>query len=56
MKEGKPSKTVFKLDMTKAHDRVSWFCMMKVLIKMGFNEFVVDLNWKFLANIWLLLI
>ena len=42
---------MIKLDMTNAHDRVLWFFMMKVLMKMGFHEFEVDINWRLLAKI-----
>lgn len=51
-KEGKPSSIVIKIDMTNAHDRVSWFFLIKMLMKMGFHEFEVELNWRLLAKIW----
>ena len=50
-KEGNPSNIVIKLYMTKSQDRVSWFFMMKVLMKMGFHKFEVDLTRRLLANI-----
>lgn len=43
-KEGKSSNIIFKFNMTKAHDRVSWVFMMEVLMKMGFHEIEVELN------------
>ncbi|XP_049364489.1 uncharacterized protein LOC125829284 [Solanum verrucosum] len=51
-KRGKPSNVIFKLDMAKAYDGVSWFFLMKVLRKMGFTESFVDLIWRLLANNW----
>jgi len=43
-KRGKPSNVIFKLDMAKAYDRVSWFILMKVLRKIGFAKTFVDLR------------
>lgn len=49
-KRGRPSNVVIKLDMAKAYDRVSWFFLMKVLRKVGFSEYFVDMIWRLLAN------
>lgn len=49
-KRGKPTNVVMKLDMRKAYDRVSWFYLMKVLRKMGFSNFFVDIILRLIAN------
>lgn len=49
-KRGKPANVVLKLDMAKAYDRVSWFFLMKVLRKMGFDSKFVDMVWRLIAN------
>jgi len=49
-KRGKPANVVIKLDMAKAYDRVSWFFLMKVLRKMGFDSRFTDMIWRLIAN------
>lgn len=49
-KRGKPANVVIKLDMAKAYDRVSWFFLMKVLKKMGFDGRFVDMVWRLISN------
>lgn len=51
-KRSKTANVVFKLDMAKAYDRVSWSFLMKVLDKMGFNKLVTDKIWRLVANNW----
>ncbi|XP_060200359.1 uncharacterized protein LOC132628609 [Lycium barbarum] len=51
-KRGKPANVVIKLDMAKAYDRVSWLYLCKVMGKMGFSSFFIDLIWRLLANNW----
>lgn len=51
-KRGKPNNVFIKLDMAKAHDRVSWFYLMKVLRKMGFPDAFVDIIWRLISNNW----
>ncbi|XP_060177905.1 uncharacterized protein LOC132607846 [Lycium barbarum] len=51
-KRGKPANVVIKLDMEKAYDRVSWLYICKVMGKMRFSPFFIDLIWRLLANNW----
>ncbi|XP_060190609.1 uncharacterized protein LOC132619859 [Lycium barbarum] len=51
-KRGKTANVVIKLDMAKAYDRVSWLYLCKVMGKMGFSSFFIDLIWRLLANNW----
>lgn len=51
-KRGTPANVIFKMDIAKAYDRISWFFFMKVLRKMDFLENFVDLMWRLLANNW----
>ncbi|XP_059288678.1 uncharacterized protein LOC132042067 [Lycium ferocissimum] len=49
---GRPANVVIKLDMTKAYDRVSWLFLTKVLRKMGFGEFLIDMVHRIISNNW----
>ncbi|XP_060186235.1 uncharacterized protein LOC132615631 [Lycium barbarum] len=49
---GKPANVVIKLDMTKAYDRVSWLFLTKVLRRMGFGEFTIDMVFRVIPNNW----
>ncbi|XP_060212295.1 uncharacterized protein LOC132639929 [Lycium barbarum] len=51
---GKPTNVVIKLDMAKAYDRVSWLFLTKVLMKIGFGEFTIDLVFRIISNNWAL--
>lgn len=51
-KRGRPTNVVIKLDMTKAYDRVSWLYLTRVMRKIGFNDVIVDMVWRLLANNW----
>ncbi|KAK6780088.1 hypothetical protein RDI58_022272 [Solanum bulbocastanum] len=46
------SNVVIKLDMAKAYDRVSWSYTCLVLRKMGFDEAIIDMIWRIMANNW----
>jgi hypothetical protein len=46
------SNVVFKLDMEKAYDRMSWFFIIKVLRAFGFPETLIDLVWRLISNCW----
>jgi hypothetical protein len=46
------SNVVFKLDMAKAYDRMSWFFVIKVLRSFGFPETIIDLVWRLISNCW----
>ncbi|XP_060211633.1 uncharacterized protein LOC132639172 [Lycium barbarum] len=50
----KPANVVIKLDMEKAYDRVSWVFLTKVLRRMGFGEFTIDLVFRVISNNWAL--
>lgn len=43
---------VFKLDMTKAYDRLSWLFLTKVFRKMGFCERFIGLVFGIVSNNW----
>ncbi|XP_060195177.1 uncharacterized protein LOC132624410 [Lycium barbarum] len=43
---------VIKLDMAKAYDKVSWPYLCAVLRKLGFDEKLVDLVFRFISNNW----
>ncbi|XP_070055358.1 uncharacterized protein [Nicotiana tomentosiformis] len=49
---GKPANVVIKLDMAKAHDRVSWKYLMHVLRKMGFAECFINMIWNLISSNW----
>ncbi|XP_060200436.1 uncharacterized protein LOC132628686 [Lycium barbarum] len=49
---GKPANVVIKLDMAKAYDRVSWLFLTKVLRRMGFGEFTIDLVFRVISTNW----
>lgn len=51
-KRNKHHNVVFKLDMTKAYDRVSWVYLIKVMRKFGFTERMIDMIWRLLSNNW----
>jgi hypothetical protein len=44
------SNVIFKLDMEKAYDRISWFFIIKVLRAFGFPEDLIDLVWRLISN------
>ena len=43
---------VFKLDMTKAYDRMMWPFLIKVLRAFGFGERWIDMIWRIISNVW----
>ncbi|XP_060190564.1 uncharacterized protein LOC132619785 [Lycium barbarum] len=49
---GNPANVIIKLDMAKAYDRVSWLFLTKVLRRMGFGEFTIDLVFRVISNNW----
>ncbi|XP_060210415.1 uncharacterized protein LOC132637323 [Lycium barbarum] len=49
--KGNNSNLVFKLDMEKAYDRVSWLCIIFILRNFGFSEFFIDLVWRLLSDL-----
>ena len=42
-KSGKVGEMAFKLDMSKAYDRVKWGCVEKIMLKMGFHTHWVEI-------------
>lgn len=52
IKRGKPSNIVIKLDMDKAHDRVSWFFLIRVLRKMRVSTTFVNMILRLMSNIY----
>ncbi|XP_027157143.1 uncharacterized protein LOC113758529 [Coffea eugenioides] len=48
MREGN---VVFKLDMTKAYDRMIWPFLVKVLRAFGFGEHWIDMVWRIIFNV-----
>lgn len=46
----KPIDVAVKLDLSKTYDRVNWSFLIKILEKMGFDNQVVDMIWKLMAN------
>ncbi|XP_060182470.1 uncharacterized protein LOC132612164 [Lycium barbarum] len=51
-KNNKGGNVIFKIDMTKAYDRMSWNFICSVMRKMGFNEAWVHAIWNLLSNMW----
>ncbi|XP_060190319.1 uncharacterized protein LOC132619425 [Lycium barbarum] len=49
---GKPANVVIKFDMAKAYDRISWLFLTKVLRRMGFGEFTIDMVFRVISNNW----
>nr|XP_009786496.1 PREDICTED: uncharacterized protein LOC104234597 [Nicotiana sylvestris] len=43
---------IIKLDMSKAHDRMSWIFLMAVMRKFGFSENWIDIIWRLVSNVW----
>src|SRR5436190_1263086 len=41
-----------KLDMSIAYDSNSWFALIKILKKFGFNEGTIDMIWRLISNCW----
>ncbi|XP_049414633.1 uncharacterized protein LOC125877356 [Solanum stenotomum] len=51
-KRGKPANVVIKLDMAKTYDRVDRRFLISVLEKMGFDNRMLDMIWRLVANNW----
>lgn len=49
--KAKPN-VVLKFDMTKAHDRLSWLFMTKVMRKKGFCERFIGVIFGIVSNNW----
>ncbi|XP_059289249.1 uncharacterized protein LOC132042737 [Lycium ferocissimum] len=49
--KGKKANIVFKLDMEKAYDKVSWLCVIFILRKFGFSEFFIDQIWRLISDV-----
>ena len=47
---------VVKFDMAKAHDRVSWVVLTKVLRIFDFSEVIIDMVWRLISNNWYLVL
>ena len=45
-----------KLAMAKAYDRVSWFFIVSVLRRFGCGERFINMVWRLMSNVWLLVI
>nr|XP_027109237.1 uncharacterized protein LOC113729105 [Coffea arabica] len=43
---------VFKLDMTKAYDRMKWPFLIQVLRAFGFGERWINMIWRIISNVW----
>ncbi|VFQ75956.1 unnamed protein product [Cuscuta campestris] len=43
---------IFKLDMAKAYDRVSWYYMNKIQRQLGFSDKWIDIIFRLLSNNW----
>ena len=47
---------VYKLDMAKTYDRVSWLFLIHVLRHYGFGEKFRDMVYRLLSNFWFLVL
>ncbi|XP_012853646.1 PREDICTED: uncharacterized protein LOC105973172 [Erythranthe guttata] len=43
---------IFKVDMSKAYDRLEWRFLIRAMRNMGFNEQFIDLIYRNISNIW----
>lgn len=43
---------VFKINLAKAYDRLSWLFLLHVLRKFGFLEQFIDIIWRIIPNCW----
>ena len=43
---------VFKLDMSKAYDRMMWPFLIQVLRTFGFGDRWIDMIWRVISNVW----
>ncbi|XP_060210954.1 uncharacterized protein LOC132637966 [Lycium barbarum] len=48
----KGGNVVFKIDMNKAYDKISWKFICDVMRKMGFTETWIHIIWILLTNMW----
>ncbi|XP_060182247.1 secreted RxLR effector protein 78-like [Lycium barbarum] len=48
----KSANVIMKLDVAKAYDRVSWIFLIKVLRKLGFSEFLIDMIFRLVSSNW----
>ncbi|XP_060178227.1 uncharacterized protein LOC132608170 [Lycium barbarum] len=50
--ENRDGNVIFKIDMNKAYNRLSWYFLCVVMRKMGFDEKWIFIIWNVLSNNW----